>query len=131
MRFKFSKKTTPWLVLILGMTVYLILNVTRPDPTAFEVRERIWQVDGIQVQPNRLAPTLTLYGTVGSPNLMKASAPGKSRVTRVLVKEGQRIKEGELLLELDSRDFTPKVNQTKAQIAELEAEISSEITLRE
>lgn len=104
----------------------MVLNVTRPAQPPLKIRERIWQVDTVQVEPTRLSPTLTLYGKVGSPNLMKASAPGKSRVHRVLAKDGQRIQEGQLLLELDPRDFKPKVTQTAAQIAELEAEIISD-----
>jgi HlyD family secretion protein len=44
----------------------------------------------------------------------------------VLVREGEAVAPGQLLLELDPRDFQPRVDQALADVAELEAELTSE-----
>jgi multidrug efflux pump subunit AcrA (membrane-fusion protein) len=71
-------------------------------------------------------PYLTLYGQVETPNLFKAASPGTARVMQVLVREGQRVAKGQLLATLDRRDFVPRLEQARADVAELEAQIRSE-----
>jgi multidrug efflux pump subunit AcrA (membrane-fusion protein) len=44
----------------------------------------------------------------------------------VHVREGQAVAKGQVLLELDPRDFLPKVEQARGQVQELEASIASE-----
>jgi multidrug efflux pump subunit AcrA (membrane-fusion protein) len=78
------------------------------------------------MQPRSLAPLLTLYGRVESDSLFKAAAPAPSRVDRVLVREGERVDRGQLLVVLDPRDFLPRLTQARAEVAELEAQLRSE-----
>ena len=91
-----------------------------------EPKERIWYVETITVEPQSLSPTLTLYGQVETPDLLKASAPKDGQVDQVLVREGALISRGQLLLTLDSRDFELATIQKEAQVEELEAMIESE-----
>jgi multidrug efflux pump subunit AcrA (membrane-fusion protein) len=44
----------------------------------------------------------------------------------VRVREGQRVAAGDLLLELDPRDFLPRVEQARGEVMELEAALRSE-----
>jgi multidrug efflux pump subunit AcrA (membrane-fusion protein) len=116
----------PILVLAIGFGAFRVLKSTRPEQSAPEVQERVWRVEVERAEPKRLAPELTLYGRVETPDLLRATASAPAWVTQVSVRDGYRVAAGEVLLRLDERDFEPRIAQVKAQIAELEAEIASE-----
>ena len=115
-------------IIILGLTAaiawYLFKTKTQ-KPTA-EITERIWQVETITAHAGDYSPSLLLYGKVESPELYNASAPGFGRVLKLAVKEGQRVKKGQLLAEMDAADFIPALNMAKAKIASLDAQIKNE-----
>ena len=110
----------------IGLLIFTLLWLTKPTQAPLQKSERVWQVEVMTARPRRLSPTLTLYGQVETPDLQKAAAPRKSRVREVLVREGESVSPQQLLLTLDPRDFEPRIQQAKAEIAKFEAEISSE-----
>jgi multidrug resistance efflux pump len=121
-----NKRSLPLAILAVAVTLFILLIVTRPKQAPLEPKERIWYVETITVEPQSLSPTLTLYGQVETPDLVKASAPKDGQVHQVLVREGALIRRGQLLLTLDSRDFELATIQKEAQVEELEAMIESE-----
>ncbi len=122
-----NKRTIlPTLILALGVAGFVALKVTRPIQPAAQVQERAWRVQVREALPRVLAPSLTLYGQVETPDILKAAAPGEAVVQEVLVKEGDRVRAGQRLLVLDPRDFLPAVRQAQAQVDELKAQIASE-----
>lgn len=116
----------PLLLLTIGAGTFVFLKVTRPEQPSATVEERVWRVDVLEVRPDTLAPSLTLYGRVETPDLLKAAAPGDAVVAEVDVREGQKVSAGQLLVRLDSRDFLPRVDQARADVEELRAQIASE-----
>ncbi len=118
----------PVLILAVGIGVFQYLKQTRPERPVAEIRERVWRVDAETVEPRRLAPSLELYGSVQTPNLLRAAASAPARVARVLVREGDRVESGQLLVELDPRDFSLRLAQAQAQLDELKAQLESERT---
>jgi multidrug efflux pump subunit AcrA (membrane-fusion protein) len=124
-----KKIILPIVLLALGLAGFALLKASKPKPPPVQVHEPAWRVETITVQPQSLSPALTLTGKVESPELTKAAAPGVGRIGRVLAREGQQVGKGQLLLEMDSRDFLPKVEQARGQVQELEAAMKSE-TLR-
>ncbi len=120
------KITLPILILLSGIGVFAVLKATKSAQPKVEIKERIWRVEVEPLHPRTLAPMLMLYGRTETPSLYKAAAPAPARVDRVLVREGERVKQGDLLLELDQRDFQPRLDQARAEVAELEAQLSSE-----
>lgn len=120
----------PWLLPLIiigsGAAVFALLMSTAPATPTEPPDERSWLVATESVKFSTLAPTLTLYGQVETPALLNAAAPGKSRVTSINIKEGDRVDAGQLLLELDERDFKPKLIQAQARAEELRALIASE-----
>ncbi|MBK1707973.1 HlyD family secretion protein [Marichromatium gracile] len=120
------KLLLPVLILAVGFGVFQYLKQTRPDRPVTETRERIWRVALEPLEPRALAPMLELYGQVENPDLLRAAASASARVARVLVREGERVVPGQLLLELDPRDLVPALARTGAQVAELEAQLESE-----
>ena len=120
------KKLLPFIIIAVGILIFIILQITRPSSKQITVKERTWQVKTIAVQPQPLAPSLPLYGQVETPALVNAAAPSKGRVLSVVIREGDPISKGQLLLSLDPRDYKPKVKQAEAKVGELKALISSE-----
>lgn len=122
------KSLLPLLILALGLGLFVYLKQTRPQPEPAKIRERLWRVAVETLEPRQLAPVLELYGRVETPELLRAAAPATARVARVLVREGERVEAGQLLVELDARDFAPALAQASAQVAEIQAQIESEHT---
>lgn len=91
-----------------------------------QAQEPVWRVKAVPVRVETASPVLNLNGKVESPDETQAAAPGVGRVLVVRVREGQAVAKGQLLLELDPRDFLPRVEQARGQVRELEAAIASE-----
>lgn len=123
---KFLKFVLPLLILAVGFAVFNALRATRPERPTAEIQERIWRVEVEEVGPGRVAPQLVLYGRVETPDLLKSAASGPARVADVAVREGERVAKGDLLVQLDERDFLPALRQSQALVAELEAQVQSE-----
>lgn len=121
-----KKILLPIVILAFAVGGFTALKASRPKQAAVAPTEQVWRVEAITVEPAALSPQLTLYGKVESPELTRAAAPGVARVNRVLVREGQAVRRGQLLLELDPRDFEPRVAQAQGQVDELMAAMASE-----
>ncbi|MGQ9860566.1 MAG: efflux RND transporter periplasmic adaptor subunit [Thiobacillaceae bacterium] len=121
-----KKILLPIAMLAFAVGGFMALKASRPKQAAVPPTEQVWRVEAITVEPASLSPQLTLYGKVESPELTRAAAPGVARVSRVLVLEGQAVRRGQLLLELDPRDFEPRVVQAQGQVDELMAAMASE-----
>jgi HlyD family secretion protein len=121
-----KKVLLPVLLLAIGIGGFAALKASRPKPPVVPPKEPVWRVETVAVALQKASPILTLNGRVESPDQTKAAAPGVGRVLMVKVREGQRVAPGQVLLELDSRDFQPKVEQARGEVLELDAAIKSE-----
>jgi len=116
----------PIAILCGAIAVFAALKASKPVQPPAKTGERVWRVDVESLQPDSLAPLLTLYGRVESASLFKAAAPAVSRVELVLVREGEQVEQGKLLAVLDPRDYLPRLEQARAEVMELEAQLRSE-----
>ena len=116
----------PVILLALGIGGFIALKSTRPKPPVAPVKEPVWYVQTMTAQLASISPVTALNGRVESPEQTRAAAPGVGRVSQVLAREGQAISPGQLLLQLDPRDFKPKVDQARGEVDELQAAIASE-----
>ena len=123
---KLQKVVLPLLVLAVGLVLFKLLKDTRPEQENAEIQERIWRVEVETVEPGRMSPEMALYGRVETPDLLKVAASAPARVAEVLVRDGDQVTKGQLLLRLDERDLLPRLHQAQASVAELEAQIQSE-----
>jgi len=121
-----KKVFLPVLLLALGIGGFVALKSTRPKPPVAPVKEPVWHVQTMTAELASISPVIALNGRVESPEQTRAAAPGIGRVSQVLVREGQAISPGQLLLQLDPRDFKPKVDQARGEVDELQAAIASE-----
>jgi len=123
---RIAKFLLPILILAVGVGIFRVLKATKPEQEPPQVQERVWRVEVERIEPRRLAPELTLYGRVQTADLLKATASAAAWVTEVAVRDGDRVGQGDLLVQLDERDFVSRIAQVDAQIADLEAQIESE-----
>ena len=71
-------------------------------------------------------PELTLFGQVESPRSANLTAALTADVVDVMVREGESVEKGQLLVKLDDRDGVLLLRQREAERAEIEAQIEIE-----
>jgi len=121
-----KKFIIPLIIFILAIVFFKVMLSTKDKSAAVEINEHIWRVEQSIVDKQRLSPAITLYGRVESSELLNSAAPAASQVAKVLVKEGETIEKGQLMLSLDKADFEPLLKQAQAKVNELDALIKSE-----
>jgi len=117
-------KLLPLLILLLAASAFAYMKSTRPERSKPQPREKVWQVETMSAQPQSLSPLLTLYGEVETPSLLRSAAPGAGHIESVLVKPGDRVIKGQKLLVMDGRDFAASNLQARANVADIEAQLS-------
>ncbi|MCW8931951.1 MAG: HlyD family efflux transporter periplasmic adaptor subunit [Gammaproteobacteria bacterium] len=121
-----KKLILPIIILILAIIFFKIMLESKDKSPAIEVNEHVWRVEQQQVEKQTLSPVITLYGRVETSELLNAAAPAASQVDKVLVKEGEYVEQGQLMLSLDKADFEPLLMQAQAKVNELKSMIQSD-----
>ena len=114
----------PFLVLLISGAIYFSLVNSKTERQRPTLSEKIWQVEVIPAQIQALSPSITLYGRIESPELLKAAAPGGGIVKDVFVRNGARVQQGEHLVTLDQRDFEAALLQAEADLRDIENQIA-------
>jgi multidrug efflux pump subunit AcrA (membrane-fusion protein) len=114
------------LFLAIGIGGFYYLVKTKPPNVMVKPPEKAWTVATEPIILQNLSPTLTLYGRVESPYMATLRAALNAEVLEVAVLEGQAVKRGQLLIQLDGRDVELLVAQRQADWQEIQAAIDSE-----
>ncbi len=120
---KISKFLLPVVVLSIAIGSFQYLRANKPERKPPQLREKVWQVETITADIQSLAPLVRLYGRVESRDLVKAGAPQKSIVTGVLVRDGDQVRAGTVLVELDRRDFETAVTRAEAEVTNISSQL--------
>lgn len=126
---KITKVILPILILALGVSVFVYFTQSAPKRAPMLSQEKAWLVSTLAIEPQTLSPTLTLYGRVESPRDTTLRTPTLSKATTVLqrlVREGERVRAGQVLIELDARDSKLTLAQRQADVEEIQALLDSE-----
>ena len=118
----------PLSILLLAGAVFAVLLATRPQTHVLEAKEKAWPVAAARVELGSWPRTLTLFGRVDAINLTALSAALSADVHEVHVIEGQSVRGGDLLLELDDRDYQLELSQRQAEVAQAKAAIDAELS---
>lgn len=121
-----KKAIIPVIIFIVAIIFFKIMLSSKDKAADIEFKEHVWRVEQNVIEKKTLSPSITLYGKIESFDLFNVAAPASSQVDKILVKEGQRIEKGQLLLVLDQADFEPLLKQSQAKVAELHALIKAE-----
>lgn len=122
------KKALP-LIMILGLAIggAALLIASKPQAKIAAGEEKVWTVDTQRVQPGQHTPIISLYGRIESAQLSRLSAALSSTVLAVLSHEGERVRQGQVLVQLDDRDAQLRLKQRRAEQAEIRAQLDSEL----
>lgn len=131
-----SKKLSPQtkialIIIVVALLLFIILINGGRKSGGGEIQERAWPVAVMTAKLGKYTPNLVLHGVVETPRVTKLEASIDAYVADTLLLEGQFIKQGQLLLALDDSDVKLLVEQRKAEVAELQALIVTEVNRSE
>ncbi len=118
----------PLAILLLAVGLFAVLVATRPESHVMEVKEKAWPVAVAEVKLGTWPRSLMLYGKVDALTRTTLNAALSADVHKVSVIEGDPVHEGQLLLELDDRDYRLDLAQREAEVEQAEAAIQSELS---
>jgi HlyD family secretion protein len=111
---RLGKKFTGLLLLLLSLFFGFIMVATGPSAEPLEKTERAWPISVITAAPVDLPPTLLTYGKVESKQVARLNTNISAPVSEVLVREGERVREGDLLIQLDAMEGELTLNVAQA-----------------
>jgi HlyD family secretion protein len=107
-----------WLVLA-GIAVAVVILA------AFMSRRREVPVRAATAERETITATIQTNGKIEPLNNFEAHSPAPTTVKRVLAHEGEHVKSGQLLVELDNAGFRSQAARAMAQIRAAEADLSA------
>ncbi|ADJ29676.1 efflux RND transporter periplasmic adaptor subunit [Nitrosococcus watsonii] len=125
-RGKVVKIASPFIILLVAVAIFAGLFQSRPTKPAVSKKETVWRVAVTQVDPRPRRPMLPLYGRIETPRSSKLRAAITADVQEVKVEEGDLVRRGQLLVQLDEQEVKLEWMQRQADLKEIEAFIASE-----
>jgi len=122
------KPAKKWLIVlvILGIAVSLFfyMKLSKPQIAPAQTQERVWLVQTLALKAGSHAPTTKLYGTVESSQHVSVSASVSAVLERLHVQAGDFVAKGEPIFTLNEQDVTIPVQQAKADVNDIQAQIA-------
>lgn len=97
-------------VVILSSLITLSILLSPAD-----AQDKITKVNTITTQTSNINRTIHAIGSITAPKMTNVSASVAGHITRIIVNNGQRVKSGDLLIQLDQREAQDALNKAKAQ----------------
>ena len=92
--------------------------------------DKIAKVQVVKLVAQKIKKTLSFYGKSQPDKLAKVSARQAGEVERIYIEEGQFVKQGELILELDKSDLMVQIESASALLKQYTAEYEGALSLR-
>src|SRR5437870_3591995 len=109
----------PWIVWAAGLVVAVILLAS------FASRDDSVPVLAVTVSRSTIRSVISTNGKVEPVQNLEAHAPVGTTVKRILVKEGDHVKRGQLLVELDAANARSQAARAMAQVRASEADVNA------
>lgn len=114
----YSRANRLWVILAAIVVAVIIL-------AAFMSRRRDVAVHAAKAERQTITATVQTNGKIEPLNNFEAHAPAAATVKRLLVRQGDHVKAGQLLLELDDAEARAQAAKAQAQIRAAEADLSA------
>jgi HlyD family secretion protein len=88
---------------------------------ALKSGEKTYQVQAEKVERGDLTSIVTANGKIAPKTDVKISAYVPAKITKLPVEEGDQVKKGQLLVQLDDTDYQAAVNRSRAELASAKA----------
>jgi HlyD family secretion protein len=109
-----------WIWIGLGVVVVALLVVANVMRTA---RGKVEQVQLARVRTEDITSRVRAPGKIEPHTQVKVSAEVPGKIIRLAVKEGDRVRKGALLLQLDDTQYRASFDQTRAAVATAQARL--------
>ena len=109
-----------WLVLTLGIVIAVILLAS-----FVSMRDEVVLVRAAKVERGDMRTVISTNGKVEPVQNFEAHAPVNTTVRKVFVKEGDHVKKGQVLLQLDDADARSQAARAQAQIKTAQADVQA------
>jgi multidrug efflux system membrane fusion protein len=121
------------LIVVLGLSAYLVLRPARKTPDAEQpgkgpgkaAAARTIPVVAATARTGNMGVYLTGLGTVTALNTVTVRSRVDGQLLRVLFKEGELVRKGDLLAEIDPRPFQVQLTQAEGQAAKDQAALQN------
>jgi len=120
------KFVLPGIIVVMVFLILGIIQLLTPKSEPKAKQERAWLVEAVTVQYGDYQPDVTTFGRVESPQKTDIHGAVSADVMKVPVREGDSVKKGQLLIELDNRQTKFELERRESQIKALKSEISEE-----
>ena len=118
-------------IILLAIVIAATLVISRPKAIVRDNEEKYWLVSVVDANPVSISPQLTIYGKTESPHMTRLTAAINADVHEVIAKEGQTVEQDQLLVKLNDADYQLQLKQRQADLAEIKAQITSELDRHE
>jgi len=122
----FKRVLLPISIVIIGIVVFITLKQTKPEKRVRQQPEKIWRVNTLIADFQTISPQIRLYGRVETPRNSYLKSALVADVTSTSVLEGNTVKRGQVLVELDNTDATLLLAQRQAELTEINTMFNSE-----
>lgn len=116
----------PLIIIGAAIAVFMYMKSTKPESPTMAKPEKVWRVNTITASPQSYSPELTVYGRVETPSKSTLRSALSADVMTINAYEGDLVKHGDLLIQLDDRDVQLLVDQRQSDVDEIKAQIDSE-----
>ncbi len=120
------KYAVPVAVIATGLIGFKLLQTEQLETTPEIPKIRQWLVEAHKIELETLAPSLSLFGRVGTPSSTLLSSVIDAKVVHVNARPGQSVAKGDLLIQLNSNKIDQQVRQAQADVARILAQIERE-----
>jgi HlyD family secretion protein len=113
-----NSKTRVWIPILIVLGIFAIIG-------AYSLRSRPLTIRYATVTRSTIASSISTNGKIETRNNFEAHAPAASSVRKVLVAEGDHVKAGQLLLQLDESAALSDAARAEAQVKAAQADLSA------
>lgn len=110
--------------IILALIAFWLISSCRPPEQKEEMKEELFgaaSVKVVEVKKQKISEKLNYTGTIEARRKINITPDVAGKITRIYVEEGDRVREGQLLAELDTRAIRLQLEQAEAALAVAEA----------
>jgi multidrug resistance efflux pump len=116
-------------IALAGGTGMVALAAVLTVVVGYSGRSRDHSVDAIRVQAGVLAQTVTANGVVAALEAVDVKYALQDRVERVFVREGDAVRRGQAVAQMDARLLEPQLRQARAVLARTEVQLAQARTV--
>lgn len=121
-----KRKLLPLLIIVGTIGLIFLLAISKPKPPETPLKEKEWLVHTVEAHPQSASPELMLIGTVESPFDSALSAAISADVEKVPKLEGDTVREGDLIVQLEAREWQWNLTQRRGELDDIKAQIDAE-----